>query len=51
MTGILIDYTALKPLRDISKRYPQLIEIELNNWNLEIKEIKQVYKLASKFIK
>lgn len=38
-------------LRDISKRYPQLIEIELNNWNLEIKEIKQVYKLASKFIK
>lgn len=37
-------------LRDISKRYPQLIEIELNNWNLEIKEIKQVYKLASKFI-
>lgn len=38
-------------LRDISKKYPKLIETELNNWNLEIKEIKQVYKLASKFIK
>lgn len=38
-------------LRDISKKYPQLIVTELNNWNLEIKEIKQVYKLASKFIK
>ena len=23
---------------------------ELNNWNLESKEINQVYKLASKFI-
>lgn len=38
-------------LRDISKKYPKLIETELNNWNLEIKEIKQVYKLASKFMK
>ncbi|OEJ15681.1 phosphomethylpyrimidine kinase [Brachyspira hampsonii] len=38
-------------LRDISKKYPKLIEEELNSWNLEIKEIKQVYKLANKFIK
>ncbi|WP_157152971.1 DNA alkylation repair protein [Brachyspira murdochii] len=38
-------------LRDISKKYPKLIEKELNSWNLEIKEIKQVYKLANKFIK
>lgn len=38
-------------LRDISKKYPKLIKEELNNWNLEIKEIKQVYKLANKFIK
>ena len=38
-------------LRDISKKYPKLIKEELNNWNLEIKEIKQVYKLVNKFIK
>ena len=38
-------------LRDISKKYPKLIEEELNSWNLEIKEIKQVHKLANKFIK
>ena len=38
-------------LRDISKKFPELIEAELNNWNLESKEINQVYKLASKFIK
>lgn len=38
-------------LRDISKKYTKLIEEELNSWNLEIKEIKQVYKLANKFIK
>ena len=37
-------------LRDISKKFPELIEAELNNWNLESKEINQVYKLASKFI-
>ena len=41
-------------LRDISKKFPELpelIEAELNNWNLESKGINQVYKLASKFIR
>ena len=37
-------------LRDINKKFPELIRIELENWNLESKEINQVYKLASKFI-
>ena len=37
-------------LRDISKKFPELIEAELNNWHLESKGIKQVYKLANKFI-
>lgn len=37
-------------LRDISKKFPDLIKEEVNNWELENKEIKQVYKLASKFI-
>lgn len=37
-------------LRDISKKFPDLIKIELENWKLESKEINQVYKLASKFI-
>ena len=38
-------------LRDISKKFPELIEAELNNWHLESKGINQVYKLASKFIR
>ncbi|QOW61034.1 HEAT repeat domain-containing protein [Treponema pedis] len=38
-------------LRDISKKFPELIKAELNNRNLESKEINQVYELASKFIK
>ena len=38
-------------LRDISKKFPELIKDELNTWKLENKEINQVYKLASKFIK
>ena len=37
-------------LRDISKKFPELIKAELNNWELDSKEINQVYKLASKFI-
>ena len=37
-------------LRDISKKFPELIKAELNNWKLDSKEINQVYKLASKFI-
>ena len=38
-------------LRDISKKYPRLVEIEVDGWDLGNKEIYQVYKLASKFIK
>ena len=38
-------------LRDISKKFPELIKDELNTWKLENKEINQVYKLANKFIK
>ena len=37
-------------LRDISKKFPELIKNELDNWNLENKEINQVYKLAGKLI-
>lgn len=37
-------------LRDISRKFPELIKEELKTWNLETKEIKQVYKLASRFI-
>lgn len=37
-------------LKDISKKYPDLILEELNSWNLSSKEIKQVYKLARKFL-
>ena len=37
-------------LRDISKKFPELIKIELDSWKLESKEIKQVYKLSSKLI-
>ena len=38
-------------LRDISKKYSELIKTELNNWKLESKEINQVYNLANKFVK
>ena len=37
-------------LRDISRKFPELIKEELKTWNLENKEIKQVYKLASRFV-
>lgn len=37
-------------LRDISRKFPELIKEELRTWNLETKEIKQVYKLASRFV-
>ena len=37
-------------LRDFSKKFPELIRIELDSWHLETKEIKQVYKLANKLI-
>ena len=38
-------------LRDISKKFPELIKEELDCWDVKSKEILQVYKLASKFIK
>lgn len=38
-------------LRDIGKKYPELIKTELAGWKLDGKKIKQVYKLAVKFIK
>lgn len=37
-------------LRDISKKFPDLILQELNTWDLSSKGVKQVYKLAGKFI-
>ena len=37
-------------LRDISRKFPELIKEELRTWNLETKEIKQVYKLVSRFV-
>ena len=37
-------------LRDISKKFPELIKAELCSWKLESKEINQVYKLASKLV-
>ena len=37
-------------LKDISKKFPDLIKLELDSWKLENKEIRQVYSLASKFI-
>ena len=37
-------------LRDISRKFPELIKEELESWILESKETKQVYKLASKFL-
>lgn len=37
-------------LRDISKKYPQMISDELISWNLSFKEINHVYKLASRFL-
>ena len=37
-------------LRDISKKFPGLIKAELNNWNLESKEVEQVYRLASRLV-
>ncbi|MGP1513218.1 MAG: DNA alkylation repair protein [Gemella haemolysans] len=37
-------------LRDISRKFPELIKEELNTWKLENKGIKQVYKLSSRFV-
>jgi 3-methyladenine DNA glycosylase AlkC len=38
-------------LKDISKTFPELIKKELEKWELDTKEINQVYKLANKWIK
>lgn len=37
-------------IRDISKKYSELVSAELSTWDLSSKEIRQVYKLASKLI-
>lgn len=37
-------------IRDISKKYSELVSAELSTWDLSSKEICQVYKLASKLI-
>ena len=37
-------------LRDISKKFPELIKMELSSWKLESREIKQIYKLASRLV-
>ena len=37
-------------LRDISRKFPELIKMELSSWKLESREIKQVYKLASRLV-
>jgi len=37
-------------LKDISKKYPELIKNELKKWKLDTKEINKVYKLAGKFV-
>lgn len=37
-------------LRDISKKFPDLILQELNTWDLSSKQVKQVHKLAGKFV-
>ena len=37
-------------LRDISRKFPDLIQAELATWTLDGKDIQQVHKLASKFL-
>ena len=38
-------------LKDISKKFPNLVKAELDSWDLASKEAMQTYKFASKFIK
>ena len=38
-------------LKDISKKFPNLVRAELDSWDLSSKEAMQTYKFASKFIK
>jgi len=37
-------------LRDISKKFPDLVKAELSKWELSSKRIMQVYKLAGKLV-
>lgn len=37
-------------LRDISKKFPDYVARELDSWDLSSKEIKQVHKLANRFL-
>lgn len=37
-------------LRDISKKFPDLILQEISTWDLSSKHVNQVYKLASRFV-
>jgi 3-methyladenine DNA glycosylase AlkC len=37
-------------LRDISKKFPDLVKAELCNWDLSSKHVSQVYRLAGKLI-
>jgi 3-methyladenine DNA glycosylase AlkC len=37
-------------LKDISKEYPELIKNEIRKWKIETRELKEVYKLASKLL-
>ena len=38
-------------IKDISKKFPNLVKAELASWDLDSKESLQTYKFASKFIK
>ena len=38
-------------IKDISKKFPNLVKTELDSWDLGSKEAMQTYKFASKFIK
>ena len=38
-------------LKDISKKFPNLVKAELDSWDLNSKEVLQTYKFTSKFIK
>ena len=37
-------------LGDVSKKFPELLKIELDSWNLESKVIRRVYKLVNRLI-
>ena len=37
-------------IRDISKKHGELVREELSTWDLSSREVKQVYKLASRFL-